>query len=150
MNLKEKSQELKNKLRSGASKWKDQIIDHFTAQNPRLIPAGTYAKRGFDNMWDQYEDKVDEWMDYMVLFIADKNGNYDMGMVMDDLMTMLKTMEETPFNLGPVRGMMGKGVIKIDLPDNFIVSLFAGETKALKLTESDFKLLKDILLQKAA
>ena len=44
MEVKDKTMELKNKLLSGFKTWKDQRIDMFTRQNPRLIPVGKYQE----------------------------------------------------------------------------------------------------------
>ena len=59
---------------------------------------------------------------------------------------LIKTMDEMPFNLYSMRGTIGKGCIRLELPDNPFVSFFTGDLGAIKIQEDDFKALKEILL----
>ena len=146
MEVKDKTMELKNKLLSGLKTWKDQRIDMFTRQNPRLIPVGKYIKRFFDNMIVQQDEQIDKMINTFTLFVCDEKGNYDLNMFTDDLISMVKTMDEMPFNLYSMRGTIGKGCIRLELPDNPFVSFFTGDLGAIKIQEDDFKALKEILL----
>lgn len=46
-----------------------------------------------------------------------------------------------------LHGTAGGGVIRVRLPDNPLVSLFMGNTGAIKLTEEDFRELKAVLTE---
>lgn len=145
MELREKTIELKDKLTEGIEKWMTGRIDDFTAEYPTLKPIAKYLKRGVVNMAAKEDARMTDFVEGMMLFIADKDGNYDMGMLFDDALSMLQTMPETPFDMGLLHGTMGGGVIRIMLPDNPIASLFMGNMGAIKITEDDFKELKTIL-----
>lgn len=145
MELREKTAELKEKLAGGIKKWMTGRIDDFTAEYPTMRPMAKYLKRGVVNMAAKEDARMTDFVEAMMLFIADKDGNYDMGMLFDDAMSMLRTMPETPFDMGLLHGTMGGGVIRIMLPDNPVVSMFMGNMGAIKITEDDFKELKTIL-----
>lgn len=145
MELKEKTLELKDRLVEGLRTWMDERIDQFVQDNPMLAPAGKYLKRGVSNMISREDEQIGKGIDKLMLFIADENGNYDMGMLLDDALEMFKTMPESPFDAGILRGTIGGGMIQVMLPDNPLVSLFMGNTGAIKITMDDFKELKKIL-----
>ena len=80
-----------------------------------------------------------------MLFIADENGNYDVNMLFADALSLFKTMPETPFDMGLLHGTIGSGILRIQLPDSPLVSLFMGNVGAINLREEDFVKLKEIL-----
>lgn len=145
MELKEKTLELKDKVTHGLHSWMDERIDQFVLDNPALAPVGKYLKRGVSNLIAREDERIAKGIDSLMLFIADDRGNYDMEILFDDALSMFKMMPESPFDLGPLRGTIGAGMIRIQLPDNPLVSLFMGNTGAIKITEEDFEELKGIL-----
>lgn len=149
MELKEKSLELKDKVVAGLRRWAGSRIDQFVADNPSLAPAGKYLKRGVSNLIAREDGQLAKGIDKLMLFIVDEQGNYSMDMLMDDALSMFKTMPETPFDMGLFRGTIGNGMIRVQLPDNPLVSLFMGNTGAIRITEADFKELKHVLCSQA-
>lgn len=147
MELKGKTLELKEKVVDGLHRWMDGRIDQFVLDNPALAPVGKYLKRGVSNLITREDNRISKGIDGLMLFIADGQGNYDMGMLFDDALSMFKAMPETPFDLGLLHGTAGGGVIRVRLPDNPLVSLFMGNTGAIKLTEEDFRELKAVLTE---
>ena len=65
-------------------------------------------------------------------------------MLFKDMMTMFRDMDETPFGKGFIKGTIGKGVIRLKLPENPIFNLMFGNTGAIKITEADFMELKEL------
>ena len=147
MELKEKTMELKEKVIDGLHKWMDERIGQFIQDNPSIIPVGKYLKRGVSNMIAKGDERISKGIDGLMMFIADENGEYDMDMLFDDALSMFKAMPETPFDMGVLRGTIGGGVVRVQLPDNPIVTLFMGNTGAIRITENDFKELKAILTE---
>lgn len=56
-------------------------------------------------------------------------------------------MEETSFDLGIIKGIVGKGKLSLTLPDNILTNIVFGSNKAITFNEDDFLELKDLLLE---
>lgn len=144
MEAKEKLLDLKNKTIDSLEVWIDGRIDDFVAQNPNLKIASVYMKRGAKNYLARERGKIENVIDNAALFICDEQGNIDTDMLFKDMMTMFREMDETPFGKGLVQGTVGKGIIRLKLPDNPIFNLMFGNTGAIKITEADFLELKEL------
>lgn len=144
--LQAKALELKEKLTRAVREWGNNLVDTFVSGKPGLKPVSVYLKRGLNNAMTRFDGKVQESVDNVMMFIGDENGNYDMKSVFDDLIQMFKEMDETPVKLGMLDATVGKGVIKINIPDNVFASLLFGKAGAIKITESDIIELKDMFL----
>lgn len=145
MELKQNSLELKNKLISSVRQWADQRIDAFFAENKQFKPVSLYMKRAVNNLLVREDMKIEGWVDNVMLFIADENGEYSAETLFDDAMTIFKEMEEKPFNTGIINGSIGKGQIRIELPNNPIRSFLFGDMKAIRITDADFEELRAII-----
>lgn len=144
MEAKENLLDLKNKTIDSLEVWIDGRIDDFVAQNPNLKIASVYMKRGAKNYLARERGKIENVIDNAALFICDEQGNIDTDMLFKDMMTMFREMDETPFGKGLVQGTVGKGIIRLKLPDNPIFNLMFGNTGAIKITEADFLELKEL------
>lgn len=147
INLQEKALELKSKIVDSIDVWGKNLIDSFVSDKPKLKPLSVYMKRGLTNGLARYDNKITKSVDNIMLFITDEKGNYDTAKVFDDAMSMFKDMDEMNFNIGPLSGIIGKGVIKIKIPDSMFTSFFFGNTGAIKITESDLTELKNLFIQ---
>lgn len=147
MELNDKMLEEKNKIVSALHSWIDGRIDQFVLGNPSLVPVRKYLKRGVANLIAKEDERIKKGIDTLMLFIADENGNYDMGTFFDDALAMFKSMPETPFDMGLLQGTIGAGALRIELPDNPIISMMMGNIGAIKLNEEDFKGLKEVLIK---
>lgn len=145
MDIKQKSLDLKQKFIDSLSVWADDRITVFTNSNPNLKPMSIYLKRGASNIIKKYDDEIDKMINSAMIFIADENGNYNLNALFDDIMTMFKDMEEMPINIGPMTVTVGKGNIRIPIPKNTFTNVIFGDTSAIRITQSDFVELKNIL-----
>lgn len=146
-NLPQKALELKNKVVSSLDTWGNNLIDSFVSDKPRLKPLSVYMKRGLTNGLVRYDGKITKAVDDAMMFIGDENGNYDTSKIFDDVMSMFKDMDEMNFNLGPLDGTIGKGIIRIKIPNNMFTSMLFGDTGAIKITESDIMDLKTLFIE---
>lgn len=144
MEAKEKLLGLKDKMIDSLEAWADNRIDDFVSQNPNLKVASVYMKRGAKNYLARERGKIENVIDNAALFICDEDGNIDADMLFKDMMTMFKDMEETSFGKGLFQGTIGKGTIRLKLPDNPVFNLMFGNTGAIKITEADFIELKEL------
>jgi hypothetical protein len=106
---------------------------------------GVYIKNGIRNYRKREEAKWDKMIDDAALFIADEKGDVDMDKVFKDAMQYLNDVEEMPISLGLFDGTIGKGAIKIHIPNNMLMRIMFGDNAALVLGESDFLALKELI-----
>lgn len=138
---------LKEKIMSSVDLWADARIDDMVKGNPMLAIPSVYMKRAAHNIIAKNKDKWGEQIDNASLFIADENGVIDAGTVFDDMMQMLKSIEDYHFDVGFIHGHIGNGMVSIDLPDNIAISLLFGSKRSINITAEDFAELKSLLTE---
>lgn len=146
MNIYTEGAAIKKKVADAIEEWALEIVDGFTSGNPRMTMTGVYIKNGIRNYRKREEAKWDKMIDDAALFIADEKGEVDMDKVFKDAMQYLNDVEEMPISLDLFDGTIGKGTIKIHIPDNMLMRLLFGENSALVLREADFKALKEMMV----
>ena len=144
MEVKDKLIGLKDKAIDSLGLWIEGRIDDFVSQNPGMKVASVYMKRGAKNYLARERGRIEKTIDNAALFICDEEGNIDSDMLFNDMLTMFKEMEETPFGKGIIQGTIGKGVVRFKLPDGPIFNLLFGNTGAIKITEADLLELKEL------
>lgn len=139
---------LKDKVLDSLDLWLEERIDDMIKDNTSLAIPSVYLKRGCHNIINKYEGKISEGIDNAALFLTDENGNIDAKTVFEDIMKIFSSMEETSFDLGIIKGIVGKGKLSLTLPDNILTNIVFGSNKAITFNEDDFLELKDLLLEK--
>ena len=137
--------ELKKKLLDSADFWVEQRIDDLVERNPRMSVASVYLKRGARNWLSKERDTISKAMDGVSLFIADGDGNVNTDTLFEDLLSLFTGMEEMPYDYGMVSGTIGKGKIRIDIPDNILTNILFGNSDAVTITSDDIKELKELI-----
>lgn len=138
----------KDKILDSLDLWLEERIDDMIKDNTSLAIPSVYLKRGCHNIINKYEGKISEGIDNAALFLTDENGNIDAKTVFEDIMKIFSSMEETSFDLGIIKGIVGKGKLSLTLPDNILTNIVFGSNKAITFNEDDFLELKDLLLEK--
>ena len=69
------------------------------------------------------------------MWVMDKDGTVKADLLVDDLISILKSMEDTPFNYGFLKGTIGERRYKHNAPKSPITSFIFGETEAIKINE---------------
>ncbi len=138
---------LKDKILDSLDLWLEERIDDMIKDNTSLAIPSVYLKRGCHNIINKYEGKISEGIDNAALFLTDENGNIDAKTIFEDIMKIFSSMEETSFDIGIIRGMVGKGKVSLTLPDNILTNIVFGSNKAITFNEDDFLELKDLLLE---
>lgn len=144
MDVKDKLIGFKDKAINSLEVWINGRIDDFVSQNPNMKVASVYMKRGAKNYLARERGKIEKTIDNAALFICDEEGNIDSDMLLNDMLTMFKEMDEIPFGKSIIQGTIGKGTIRFNLPDNPVFNLMFGNTGAIKITEADFLELKEL------
>lgn len=114
--------------------------------NPMLAIPSVYMKRAAHNIISKNKDKWDKSIDNATLFLADENGNIDTNTIFEDMMQMLKSVEDYKFDVGFIHGHIDKGVVSIDLPDGIATAILFGSKRSINFTEEDFVELKDLII----
>lgn len=138
---------LKDKILDSLDLWLEERIDDMIKDNTSLAIPSVYLKRGCHNIINKYEGKISEGIDNAALFLTDENGNIDAKTIFEDIMKIFSSMEETSFDIGIIKGMVGKGKVSLTLPDNILTNIVFGSNKAITFNEDDFLELKDLLLE---
>ena len=137
----------KDKILDSLDLWLEERIDDMIKDNTSLAIPSVYLKRGCHNIINKYEGKISEGIDNAALFLTDENGNIDAKTIFEDIMKIFSSMEETSFDIGIIKGMVGKGKVSLTLPDNILTNIVFGSNKAITFYEDDFLELKDLLLE---
>lgn len=137
--------ELKEKLLTSLDMWADARISDMVKENHALAIPSVYMKRALHNIIAKNKDSWGNSIDNATLFIADENGNIDANTIFEDIMQLLKAVEDYHFDFGIVHGHISNGAISIDLPDNIATAILFGSKRSINFTEEDFVELKDLV-----
>lgn len=138
---------LKDKFLDSIDLWLEERVDDLLKGNPSLAIPSIYLKRGCHNIINKYENKISNSIDNVSLFIADENGNIDANTMFNDAMELFNSIDETNFEIGIVSGVVGKGKVVINIPDNIFTNIMFGSKKSITFNEDDFVELKSLLLE---
>lgn len=142
MNIIENAHEAKKQIIDGLEEWALNIVDGFTASNPKMTVAGVYIKNGIRNYRKKKECEIGEMIDDAALFIADEKGEVNMNKVFADLNQFMKDADDVRVDLGFTEAIIDKGSLKINIPDNWFMNMIFGSGNALVITEGDLSELK--------
>ena len=146
MNILENAHEAKKQIMDALEDWGIGIVDSAIKGNPKLVPVGVYIKNGLRNYIRREEERIGQMIDDATLFIADQHGEVNIDKLYNDALSIIKDLEETEFELGFLHGKIGKGLLKVCLPDNQIMRLLMGGHMSFVIDENDFKDLKTMLM----
>lgn len=142
-----KVEALKEKFLGGMELWLESRVDEMLSSNPALAIPSIYMKKGCHNIIKKYKCKIEDGIDDAILFIADESGEINGDTLFADAMELFRGMEEKPFDMGFLKGTIGKGKVSITLPDNVLMNIIFGNKKTITFDESDFLELKNLLME---
>lgn len=142
-----KIEELKEKFLTSIDLWADARIDDMVKGNPMLAIPSAYMKRAAHNVIAHNKEKWGKSIDNATLFLADENGDINADTIFEDLMQMLKSVQDYHFDFGIIHGHINDGVVSIDLPDNILTAIFLGSKRSLSITPDDFLELKTLITE---
>lgn len=142
MNIIENANEAKKQIIDAFEEWALNIVDGFTSNNPKMTVAGVYIKNGIRNYRKKKECEIGEMIDDASLFIADEKGEVNLNKVFTDLGQFMKDADNIHVDLGFTDAVIDKGLLKINIPDNWFMNMIFGSGNALVIKESDIADLK--------
>ena len=129
----------KGKVKTAIQQWGEQKID---ALFPNKAQLRVFAKRGFDNLLERHDARINKAIDTAMLFVADKHGCIDSDVAIDMLVDLFKEMEVQKYDLFGISVGVGKGAVTLDFPHHFVYDMLIGNLGQVKFTAEDFLELK--------
>lgn len=137
---------LQQKLIQHLPQWIDNRIDSLVADNPAMTLVSAYLKRGAHNYFALNKERISTAITQAGLFVADEQGDVNISTLFDDLKAMFEALPLYPFDLGFLHGTIGKGEIRISLPDNLFCNILFGNVQSVSIKADDFLVLRNLLL----
>lgn len=145
MYLKDDINLLKGDIKTALMQWSEGKLNALCMSHPQLKPMSVYLRRGLTNYLDRIDDKVDSAVDMLLLFVADKNGNIDTDMLINDAVEMFKLSDVREAKVGIFDLTYGAGEVVLSLPRNPVLDIFVGDLGVIKLTADDLLELRNYL-----
>ena len=145
MYLKEETARLTGDLKAAVRKWAYGKIDELAADRPKLKAASVYLKRGLNNYMEREDKRINSMVDGLTLFVADKDGNIDTDMLIDDAVTMFKEMDVNYADMGIFGVEYGKGAVTINIPHNLFLDMIFGDLGKIRITAEDLLEIKQLM-----
>lgn len=130
----------KGEIKSAVQSWGNSKINELFS-NP---VAKTFAKNGLNNALNRYDEKMNNGIDFLWMFLANEEGVVDSDVMVDNINAMLKEMELKQYNLGGFVLSVGKGEVAVEMPNNIFMDMLVGCGK-VRFTSSDINELKNLL-----
>lgn len=130
------------KVKDSLKAWANNKIDILFPNKPQVR---AIVKNGISNIMCRVNDNINSYIDNLVLFLGDKDGNIDTDSMVDMAVNIFNEMEESSLDLGIVSIRTNRGELFIDLPNNIFLNMLVGNLGSVRLTSEDFKELKNYL-----
>lgn len=135
--------QFKGDIKDAIVSWAGSKIDQLL---PNKVASRAILKNAVGNYLNRYSEDVDKGVDTVFLLLADKEGNINSDSMVDTICSMLDEMNPKSYGLGPFSATIGRGVIDIHFPNSFFSELVAGDIGGVKITSSDLKQIKNLLI----
>lgn len=134
--LREELCKFKGDVKTAVYRWSTSMIDQLFAGKAGLEPIAYYAKNGISNAIDRYDEQLNRYIDYAVMFVADKDGKIDTDKLISDLVEIYRNTEKRTEVLLGMKVEYGAGEIVVFPPDNPFVNMFL-PWQSVKVTAED-------------
>lgn len=132
----------KDKVKNSLISWANNKVDILFPNKPQVR---AIVKNGICNIMWRVDKDINSYIDNLVLFLGDKDGNVDTDSMVDMAVNIFNEMEESNLDLGMVSIRTNRGELFIDLPNNIFLNMLVGNLGSVRLTSEDFKELKNYL-----
>ena len=125
----------KGEIKTAVQKWGEAKIDeHF----PGKAAAKTFMKNGLNNVMNRYYQQMNQYIDYLFMFVADEKGVVDSDVMVDTMASMFREIDpDQQYHFGMFDVTVGKGGLDIHLPDNMFLNMLVGNRGVIKFTAED-------------
>lgn len=133
----------KGEIKTAMQQWGEAKIDELF---PGKAAAKIFMKNGLNNLMARHDQKLNEYIDYFFMFVADEKGTIDSDVMVDTVAGMFREIEpEQQYSLGLVDITIGKGELGVHLPDNMFLNMLVGKRGVVKFTADDILDFKNLL-----
>ena len=134
--LREELCKFKGDVKTAVYRWSTSMIDQLFAGKAGLEPVAYYAKNGISNAIDRYDEQLNCYIDYAVMFVSDKDGKIDTDKLIGDLVEIYRSTEKRTEDLFGMKVEYGAGEIVVFPPDNPFVNILL-PWQSIKITAED-------------
>lgn len=134
--LREELCKFKGDVKTAIYKWCTSMIDSLFAGKSGLEPVAYYAKNGISNAIERYDELLNRYIDYAVMFVSDKDGKIDTDKLIGDLVEIYRGTEKRTEVLLGMKVEYGSGEIVVFPPDNPFTNLLF-PWQSVKITAED-------------
>ena len=134
--LREELCKFKGDVKTAIYRWCTSMIDSLFAGKAGLEPVAYYAKNGISNAIERYDEQLNRYIDYAVMFVADKEGRIDTDKLIGDLVEIYRSTEKRTEVLLGMKVEYGAGEIVVFPPDNPFVNILL-PWQSIKITAED-------------
>ena len=133
----------KGELKTAMQQWGEAKIDELF---PGKAAAKTFMKNGLNNVLNRYDQQMNQYIDYLFMFVADEKGVIDSDVMVDTVAGMFREIDPVQqYRFGMVDVTVGKGELGIHLPDNMFLNMLVGNRGVIKFTAEDILDFKNLL-----
>lgn len=133
----------KGELKTAIQQWGEAKIDELF---PGKAAAKTFIKNGLNNALNRYDAQMNQYIDYLFMFVADEKGVIDSDVMVDTMAGMFREIDPVQqYRFGMVDVTVGKGELGIHLPDNMFLNMLVGNRGVIKFTAEDILDFKNLL-----
>lgn len=134
--LREELCKFKGDVKTAVYRWSTSMIDQLFAGKAGLEPVAYYAKNGISNAIERYDEQLNRYIDYVVMFVADKEGKIDTDKLIGDLVEIYRNTDKRTEDVLGMKVEYGAGEIAIYPPDNLFVNILL-PWQSIKITAED-------------
>lgn len=145
MYLKENIAELTGNMKNAVREWANGKIDELSAGRPGLKAASVYLKRGLSNWMEREDMRINSMAESISLFVADKDGNIDTDMLIDDAVAMFREMDVNYAEIGGFGIEYGKGAVTVSIPRGVFLDMIFGDLGHVRITAEDLLEIKEAM-----
>lgn len=141
MNVKGNVAEFKGKFKTAIQEWANNMTDVLFQSPVRR----RNVKRVVSNWLDFQDERLNKWLDAVVLVGLDKDGNINSELIINEAVELFKELDYHVSVYGCNIDVSG-GKATISLPDNMAAYLLFGNTGGFCFTSNDIVKLKEYLV----
>lgn len=134
--------QFKGEVKTAFQSWGNSKIDELFSNK---AAARTFMKNGLNNMMNRFDGKINSYIDYLFMFVADENGVVDSDTMIDTMASLFKEMQPRKYPLGMVDVSVGNGELVVELPHNLFLEMLVGDLGKVKFTTEDISEFKNLL-----
>ncbi len=125
----------KGEIKTAMQHWGEAKIDELF---PGKAAAKTFMKNGLNNVMNRYDQQMNQYIDYLFMFVANEKGVVDSDVMVDTMAGMFREIDPVQqYRFGMVDVTVGKGELGIHLPDNMFLNMLVGNRGVIKFTAED-------------